>query len=121
VPVHYKVHFLDKKYCNVYKTERIQDFMLSMHYKVFEWPNISPSFLFLFYSLSFYNFAEGLTRDGGQKFFMSLWPTYYTLEIRVYILNIPQFKADLQILHICRISFCGALYLAGYYIFITSR
>jgi hypothetical protein len=28
--------------------------------------------------------------------FMHLWPTYYTLEIRVYILNLPQFSAYLQ-------------------------
>jgi hypothetical protein len=51
---------------------------------------------------------------------MHLWPTYYTLEIRVYFLNLPQFTAELQILYsvhfpdfllldiICYI--CGMLY-----------
>jgi hypothetical protein len=58
---------------------------------------------------------------GFLTFFMYLWPTYYTLEIRMHILNLPQFKADLQILYVFQISFCGILYLAGYYIFITSH
>jgi hypothetical protein len=62
-------------------------------------------------------------RNGELDFldFMYLWPTYYTLDIRMHILNLPQFKADLQILYVSQISFCGILYLAGYYIFITSR
>jgi hypothetical protein len=30
---------------------------------------------------------------------MHLWPTYYTLEICVYFLNLPQFTAELQILY----------------------
>jgi hypothetical protein len=48
---------------------------------------------------------------------MHLWPTYYTLEIRLYILNLPQFSAYLQILYISQISFCGMLYSAGYYVY----
>jgi hypothetical protein len=48
---------------------------------------------------------------------MHLWPTYYTLEIRVYILNLSQFSAYLQILYISQISFCGMLYSAGYYVY----
>jgi hypothetical protein len=51
--------------------------------------------------------------------FMHLWPTYYTLEIRVYFLNLPQFSAHLQILYISQISFCGMLYLAGYYVYLA--
>jgi hypothetical protein len=53
--------------------------------------------------------------------FMYLWPTYYTLEIRVYIPTIPLFYAALLILYVSWISFCGMLFLAGCYIFITSR
>jgi hypothetical protein len=33
------------------------------------------------------------------KYFIHLWPTYYTLEIPVYFPNLPQFTAELQILY----------------------
>jgi hypothetical protein len=32
--------------------------------------------------------------------FMYLWPTYYTLEIRVYIPTLPLFCAALQVLYV---------------------